>query len=178
MRFAVPSLEMEFYAAHPEAVATVIALDVWCGDNRLPEVVVTDVLRTDDDSERIYFKYANALIARLREGARAKRRLGPKERELAVRLESMSEAGRRKWARARPSWHKCGCAVDVRNRHYSEEQIAGILAFLRHGRSEEEWELLSHDVHSGEHLHIGRKDEEFKRRHEQSMQEAKEGKKC
>lgn len=170
MKFKAPHLEMELHAAHPDVRAAVVGLDEWCREGALPEVVVTQVLRSADEQEDIYFRYAESLLAKLRAGAP----LSSEDNQLARELESMSEAQRRQWARFRFSWHRVGCAVDIRNRHYSRTQLAGVMAWLRHGRTVGPWELLSHDVSSGDHVHIGRRDFEFRTKHEQSMKDAKE----
>lgn len=170
MKFKEPQLEMEFNAMHPDVRRTVMNLDVWSREQGIPEVVVTQVLRSDADQESIYTRHADALIAKLRNGAR----LPPADKALAEKLEAMSAAGRRKWARERFSWHKIGAAADLRNKHYTPAQLAAVMAHLRTGRAGPDWEILSHDVHSGSHLHVGRKDFLYRKDFEQQMETAKE----
>lgn len=174
MKFKQPHLEMEFHAAHPDVRNAVMGLDAWSRDNGIPEPVVTQVLRSPDEQEIIYTRHANSLMHKLRDG----HPMSSEDNALARELEAMSNAKRRQWARARFSWHLVGCAVDLRNSHYSQKELAGVMAWLRNGRTVGPWEILSHDVSSGFHIHVGRRDFEFRTRHERSMQESKEGLRC
>lgn len=160
---------MELAASHPDVRKAVNALDQWSIEGAFPEVVVTHVLRSADEQQKIYFKHAEELISKLRQGAP----MSSEQTTLAGELEAMNEARRKQWARNRFSWHRVGAAVDLRNTHYSKAQLAGVMNFLRHGRVTGPWELLSHDVSAGNHIHIGRRDFAWRGQYEQSMKDAK-----
>lgn len=61
------------------------------------------------------------------------------------------------------SWHLVRCAVDIRNSHYSIDQLGRVLEFLKDGR-DEGWEILNHDVGKGSHIHVGFRDPEWRAR--------------
>ena len=72
------------------------------------------------------------------------------------------------------SWHLFGCAGDLSSWLYTSEQMKELLTWLRMELArrggvrsaklpEGKWELLVHDKGSGEHLHIARRDTQWKR---------------
>jgi hypothetical protein len=133
VKFKTAALEFEFDGVHPGVAATLHALDEYSEAMGLPEVVVTDVLRTPAQQEAIYW--------------RALQKAG-----------NLTEEEARSAARKKFSWHLVAAAVDLRNTHYSRAQLEEAVAFLKKGRSAPMWEVLSHDVGQGHHLHVGRKD--------------------
>jgi hypothetical protein len=142
MKFKNPSLEMEFVAGlHPEVKAVIVELDEWCQNNGYPEVFVTHVLRTREDQEVIYWKSIKDSSA------------------------TLSEKEARKKARGKFSWHLGGCAIDIRNKSYTSLQLANVMAHLKLGRAPHRYEILSHDVGNGEHIHFGIKDVEYSNSH-------------
>lgn len=163
MKFKDASLDLEFHGAlMPEVRTAIIDLDDWSHDNGLPEVVVTHVLRTDDDSEAIYAKHAAALLGKLKTG----HPLSDSDRKLASTLDAMTPEDVRAWARSRFSWHKVAAAVDLRNKQYTREQLSNVMRFLREGRTIGPWEILSHDVSNGAHIHVGRRDPKWRSTYE------------
>lgn len=122
MKFALPHLENEFEHLHPDVRYAVMDLDKYCLANRMPEVVVTHVLRTAKQNDAIY-------------------------------------NGLKKF-----SWHMCFCAADLRNRHYTRTQLRNLFEYLKSGRDDSRFEILDHDVGRGAHLHIGRRDFEWRSR--------------
>lgn len=60
------------------------------------------------------------------------------------------------------SWHMCLCAVDLRNFTYTAEQLGRVYAFLTDNHDPELWEVLSHDVGRGDHLHLAFRDAAWK----------------
>lgn len=138
MRFKTPSLAQEFARLHPDVIAAVKALDDFSHANRLPELVVTHAIRTPAQQEAIYWRSI----------AKAK---------------GLSEAEARAEARRKFSWHLCRCAVDLRNNHYTAVQLAQVMDFLKRGREAPLWEVISHDVGRGNHLHLGRRDFSWRR---------------
>jgi|GEM_PF-5620059 len=161
MQFAKPALELEFSGLHPETKQLVLDLDAWGLTAGLPEVVVTCVLRTKDEQEKIYSPFARNALRKQMEDLT----LNSTETTalLAVRehmtKDGISErAAVARWARSRFSWHLVACAVDLRNRHYTAEQRKQVMAWLRTNRGQPQWEILEHDVGRGDHIHIGRRD--------------------
>ena len=142
MNFKAPHLEVEFDHLHPELRALLLELDQWSGEHKFAAVLVAHALRTLDDQERIYLP-----IYQENTGL-------PPERARAL-------------ARQRFSWHLVGCAVDIRNSHYSEDERRTVVSWLR-GRVEPvagDWELLEHDIGRGEHIHIARRDVAWRKAH-------------
>jgi hypothetical protein len=125
------------------------ALDVWSRENGLPEAFVTEILRTPEQQEDIYSRYALGLIAKLRDG----QDMPPKDRAMALELSKLVLPDIREWARRRFSWHLVGCAVDLRSRHYSMSQLARVMKFLRKRCLGPSWLVLAHDV-TAPHIHI------------------------
>lgn len=136
MKFLKPELEMEFGALHPSTRGLAEDLDAWSLENGVPEVVVTHVLRTADDSERLYLP-------------------------MYLKLGYTPEEARRR-ARARFSWHLVGCAVDLRNSHYTAVQRKQVMQYLRQHCPSGTCELLEHDIGRGNHIHLAFKDEQWR----------------
>ncbi len=158
MNFKAPGLELEFREGLDERVRfNLQALDLWSRENGIPEVWVTQVLRSPQEQERIYTQYAEKLIYRLKAGERMR----AKDRSLATELSTLSREDVMSWARRRFSWHMVGQAVDMRSRHYSERQAEMVLEFLMKRCHAPAWEVLKHDV-TGPHIHVGLK--EWKKR--------------
>jgi hypothetical protein len=152
MKFKDPHLEREFkHALDDEVRHAVEALDTWSTENRIPEPVITQVLRSAEEQEDIYSRYAMALIAKWH----TRRLADPKEKTLASQLADFSLPEIRHWARSRFSWHMVGCAVDLRSRHYTAGQLVQVMEFLAK-RCGDGWELKAHDI-TAPHVHVGRK---------------------
>jgi hypothetical protein len=160
MIYATPAMAEEFKQL-PEALqAKLLAADAWLKAQGWPELFLTCVGRTDDDSERIYTPVADKLV----------RDLGLKnlktdlERVLAGELAKMNALQRKAWARGKFSWHRCLCAVDIRNRVYSRVQRKALLDHLRFGTNTTTHEVLEHDIGRGDHLHVSEKNFEQRKR--------------
>lgn len=140
MKFKEPELQAELQLIHPDVAETLRALDAWSSANALPEVVVTHVFRTPKFQEETYYKgFMNT---------------------------GFSEEVSRKMARVKFSWHLVHCAVDIRNRQYIEAgKLTQVMKFLKDGRDRPMYEILSHDVSRGQHLHIGRCDFTWRKQH-------------
>lgn len=142
MRFKSAALDMEFHGGlHPAVKDIVKDLDDWSKEQGLPSVVITHVLRTREDMEVLYWK-------------RIHRQANP----------PISEALARSMARRKFSWHLVGCAVDIRNNHYLPGQRKAVMAKLRTlAKPAHKFELLEHDIGRGDHIHLGIKDEDWKK---------------
>jgi LAS superfamily LD-carboxypeptidase LdcB len=104
-----------------------------------PEITITEVFRTPEQQEAIYWK---SLLASE----------GTEERARA--------AARAKW-----SWHLGRCAVDFRSHSYSKTQQVAILNWLQERCPKPAWETLLHAVGSdAEHFHVGFRDYSRRRR--------------
>jgi hypothetical protein len=154
MKFKLAAMEVEFDGLHPELSSLVRVFDAWSYEHGLPEPVITEVLRTPAEQERIYTRFAQRLVDKLN----AKVRMSDHEKAEATRFAEMTEEQRKKWARSRFSWHLVACGVDLRNSYYSAEQLERVMAFLKEGRVSPLWEILAHDVSAGNHIHLGRRD--------------------
>jgi hypothetical protein len=139
MRWTTPQLEAEFLRVHPDVSAVLVGLDEWSRARNLPEVWVTHVLRTQKEQEEIYWP-------------------------TLVKLHHLSEEAARAKARVRFSWHLVACAVDIRNRNYTGDELQAVMGYLNGRCTPGPWELLSHDVGRGSHVHVGRRDFTWRRR--------------
>lgn len=154
MKFLEPKMAEE-YRLLPEALRLKLeAADAWLVAQGWPDLFLTCVGRSDDDSERIYTPYAEAQAALFSKGLLKT----DKEKVLGRQLAAMTPEQRKAWARKKFSWHRCLCAVDIRNRIYSRTQRKALMDFLRKGTNTTEWELLEHDVGRGDHIHASRRD--------------------
>ena len=154
MIYATPAMAEEFKQL-PEALqAKLLAADSWLKGQGWPELFLTCVGRTDDDSERIYTPVADKLVRDLG----LKNLKTDREKVLAGILRDMNALQRKAWARAKFSWHRCLCAVDIRNRVYSREQRRALMNHLRFGTDAATWEILEHDVGRGDQIHLAFKD--------------------
>lgn len=143
-------MELEFREGlDPEVRMVIQALDAWSEENSLPRVVVTEVLRSAEEQERIYTEYADKLIFKLKTG----KKMPPGERELAGQLIKLTRDEVMDWARRRFSWHRVGQAVDMRSRQYAQSQIDRVMAFLRKRCQGPAFELLEHDI-TAPHIHV------------------------
>jgi hypothetical protein len=132
MKFKAAELSSQLAGAHPELQSVLKKLDAWSIKQGLPEVVVTHVSRTRNEMRSIYVPVYLA--------------------------QGMAEERAHAAADARFSWHLVDCAADVRNSHYTPAQLKQVMGFLRPLCEAPLWELLSHDVGRGEHLHLGKRD--------------------
>jgi hypothetical protein len=141
MRFKTSNTELEWAALHPLLKDLISRLDAYCLDEGIPEVVITEILRSPADQERLYWRQM--------------------QREF-----SLSEDAARHKARAKDSMHLWGCAVDLRESHWLAGQKKQVVNWLRIEMAKISkkpgfWEFLP-DIHgSGPHVHIARKDHKW-----------------
>ena len=60
------------------------------------------------------------------------------------------------------SWHLVNAAADLRTWHYTPAQRAAVLGWLQSECPREGWELLLHDAGTGSHIHLARKDMQWR----------------
>jgi hypothetical protein len=150
VKFKDETMAIEFKDGLEEDVRHIIeALDQWSRENGIPEVVVTQILRSVDEQEDIYSRYAIEIRQKLQKGES----MGPKERALASELVKLSLPELRKWARGKFTWHMVGCAVDLRSRHYKASQLVEVIEFLQKRLAPYPHELLAHDI-TAPHIHV------------------------
>lgn len=154
MKYADPKMAEEFKLLPVQLQAKLLRADAWLAAQGWPELFLTCVGRTDDDSERIYTPVADKLVRDLE----LKNLKTDREKVLAGILRDMTPAQRKAWARAKFSWHRCLCAVDVRNRVFSREQRRALMNHLRFQTDSATWEVLEHDIGRGDHIHLAYKD--------------------
>lgn len=56
------------------------------------------------------------------------------------------------------SYHLSFCAIDIRDKHYTPAQKKSVMGFLARRCPKPDWELLEHNVRTGSHIHVARKD--------------------
>lgn len=149
MKFAAPRMAEEFKQLPAPLQEKLLKADAWLVAQGWAELFLTCVGRSDDDSERIYTPVADKLVRELGLGLLKTDR----EKVLAGELAKMTPEQRKAWARGKFSWHRCLCAVDIRNRVYSREQRRALMNHLRFGTNTAQWMFLEHDVGRGDHLH-------------------------
>lgn len=139
---------------HPHVRQLVFDLDTYSTENAIPGVVVTHVVRTAEDQASIYVPFFKRLVERLHAG----KQMSPTDAKLALELDGKSDAELRKRALQKFSWHCVRCAVDLRIKHYSVEQLKRVEGFVRARTvNTKYWEFLVHDI-AGAHMHIGVRD--------------------
>lgn len=72
------------------------------------------------------------------------------------------------------SWHLVDCAVDLRNRHYSRDQLQRVEAWLRAKCASSEWELITKDHGTGPHIHLAYREFGLRRVYEQKQKKGAE----
>lgn len=138
INFKSPNLEMELNTAHPEIRKILAELADYCQHEDIPAPLVTEVLRSPDDQERIYYQQM-------------------------MRQFSLTEEAARRRARNKDSMHLYGCALDLRTIHWSVKQKALVVSFLRTAMKRiasktGAWEFIPEVHGTGPHIHIARKD--------------------
>lgn len=141
MRFKTENLRQEYKELHREVVALLIELEEYSKQKGYPEPMLTHVLRTRAQQKEIYWRAEQA------------------------RNRKMNEADAREAAGKRFTWHFHLCAADLRSSHYTPEQLHDVVAFLKARGTGPSWEVLHHDVGSGDHLHVGFKDNVWAKKH-------------
>lgn len=140
MRFKTENLKKEYDQLQPEVVQKLIGLEEYSKQKGYPEPMLTHVKRTRAQQKTIYWQAEQAKNRKLNEN---------QARELAGK---------------RFTWHFHLCAADLRSSHYTAEQLADVVRYLKEG-TDAGWEVLYHDVGSGDHLHVGRKDNVWAKKH-------------
>jgi hypothetical protein len=136
MRWKSPHLEAEYSEVHPLVRKALGELELKLSDWGFPEMTVTQVFRTPEEQEELYWR--------------------------SLLKEHGTEALARIAARAKFSWHLCRTAVDFRNSSYTRAQRKKIHAWLIERCPPPAWEALDHSVGFGQHFHVALRD--FSRR--------------
>ena len=163
MIFKSPREAREFPELHPEVRAAAEDLDAHARATGLPELVVTGCIRTRAEQRAIYIPVGHFLL----EAHAAGRILSPMQRRDLAQITAPGGTPEAiaTWAEGRYSDHLVRCAVDFRNRHLKPPELAAYMHRLRTGRALlTRWQILSHDVGRGEHIHVGVRDQEWKSR--------------
>ncbi len=139
MLFKTPGNELEYSLVHPQVKAVLSATDSWCIASGYPELVITDVIHTDDEMEAFYWK------------------------QVKKNNPGVSEGWARQRARHMESWHRYGLSVDIRTRQYTKQQQANVVARLkiemaRISKRPDFWEFIDKTHGTGPHVHLARCD--------------------
>lgn len=132
--FKTPGIGAHWNRLHPDLRGLIRHLDDWLFDNGMERMTVTETFRTADEQQRIYTPFY------LEQGF------------------TPTEAGQ--LARRKFTWHAHHSAVDFRHtiKPYTAEHHARILKRLQELCPREKWELLLHNVGSGIHFHVARRE--------------------
>jgi len=139
MDFKYLHLRKQYALLHPKLQQIAVELDLWLTKNSFPVMIITHIYRTPQEQEAYYWKSV---------------------------MESLncSEPIARETARAKFSWHRVYCALDIRNSNFDDVQRTRIYKQLKTGRDNSMWEILQHDVGRGDHFHVGYKDFDWRHR--------------
>jgi hypothetical protein len=143
--FKTPNQDLEFVALHPIVRTLIQNLDVWSKAQGLPEVCVTEVLRTIKQQEEIYYKQMMRDFTCTEEVARMK-------------------------ARNKDSWHLWLTAIDLRVTQYTAAQRKAVIAQLKGemdkiSKAPRFFEFITEKHGTGEHIHLARRDVRWKERY-------------
>lgn len=165
IEFAHEGLKVEFDGLHPAVKAVIQSLQSYSESVGFPNVVITHCWRTKVHQKKMYTSVADNILEKLKNDIT----LTDEESRMLERVESIAksqnlslEKAFDRWAETKFSWHMARCAADIRNRHYNKSQRQAVMAFLMGKISRGEWELLEHDIGRGDHIHIAKKDAEWK----------------
>lgn len=151
MNFVFPNTDMEkdFYTKlHPETQQVVLEVQ----ENLGRSIRLTEVCRSDDDSERIYTQVANRL---LKAGPLALHGL---DLEQWSQIKDLSPTGLKNWCRWRSSWHKPWTAVDIGLADWNTPEVLSLHLWLQKRCPKPMWEVIDEPHGTGPHLHIARRD--------------------
>jgi hypothetical protein len=177
-------MEKSFPTIHPELQVLLADFAAYSSQVRLPEPVVTDLVRNVAEQVRIYTAHYRRLQESLKPGPHQRfidpegdgtwRPLKIDELNEAREIRNLDDAELMKRASEKFSLHQVGAAFDLRIKHYSKAQWRVVFAWFARrcvnppGRPLA-WEMLPsnpdhpHDT-AGTHLHVGRKDREWQDR--------------
>lgn len=163
---------------HPDLRLLLNDFDVWSKYDGLPEPTLTEVIRTLQEQEDIYFRRSKDLLKSLEPGPRQHmidpegdgtwRPTTPSEQVEAHGFVGKSDAELRAIARKRFTWHIARCAVDIRTRNYTRSDVARVWDWFQRRCKRPDWELVKHDT-KGPHIHVGRRATDWKAKHYDSL---------
>jgi hypothetical protein len=166
-------LRLSWPKLHPDVTGLVAAFAHFSEHEGLPDPVVTDTIRKPASQVRIYTRFFKKLQHALKEGPHKGqidpeddgifRPLTPTELVMAQDVAALTDEQLSAKAGQRFSWHMVNCAVDLRTRHYSRQQLIRVREFFEERCPKPKFELLFHDV-TAPHLHVARRDMEWKTR--------------
>ena len=134
MLFKTPRIASEYPLLHGDLREKLVQLSGQLAAWGLPEFTITDAIRTREEQAAIYLPH--------------------------YRAKGFSETEALQLGRNKPSWHLPGFAADFRGstRHYTREENARIRSWLEEHCPRKEWEVLLHNLGTGMHWHLGRRD--------------------
>ena len=149
--FASEQMRQEYNKQlHPEVVAVISALHDFLKKGILN---ITEVGRTDNESQRIYTAIADRVLA-----VTDLNTLSPLDLNTRKQVENLKREEVTKWARNKSSWHKPFAAVDIGLTNLSKDQITEAKKYLFAMCSRPMWELILESHGTGPHFHVGRRD--------------------
>jgi hypothetical protein len=176
IEFKAPYLESEYnLGLHAKVKSACNDFDLFSQMNGLPNPLVTEVLRTDQMQINYYVPYGRGVLHLFRtgrdeDGSRLNITVEEKKHALEItemisRLGKGDDVGIATWALNKFTWHRCRCAVDLRNNHYSGDQFRQVKTWWENYLVQREadkpgrqYEFLAHDIGRGNHFHLGYRD--------------------
>lgn len=172
MKFASAKIELEFKEKlHPEARVAAEDLDDFCQKKGYGDARLVHILRTDDDSQRIYLPIARRVRAKEEMGED----LTKTEQSILDATNGMDDDALAEWARKKPSWHKWLTAFDAGTGHLTTAQRATVNQWVRKEYPAGPWEVLVEDHGSGPHVHLARRSFEARERALAKLNETNKG---
>lgn len=167
IRFKEPSMQRDWPTVHPELRVLLVAFDEYSVKWDLPEPVVTDLVRSPEQQMRVYVRFWKKLQAALADGPHHNqidpeddgtfRPLTPVEYGQAVVLRPLTDEQLAARARQKFTWHWVRCAMDLRSREYSPDELSRVRKWFQPRCQAPLWEFLVHDV-TAPHIHCARRD--------------------
>jgi hypothetical protein len=164
MKFLGDNMAEQLADSHPELSALLRDFETWSHKQGLPEPVVVELWRSAKEQGDLYVgiwrQQAKQALASKAPPRAAKLR--------ALEIHRMSDKELRGLAEQKFSWHVCRCAVDLRTRHYTREQMLEVVKWFQERCPKPMWELVTEKHGTGAHIHCGRRDFSWRKKFTQT----------
>jgi hypothetical protein len=178
--FKNSSIDHEFKTViHPDLRLVLVEFAQWCSTQGMKAPFITCLRRNKTEQVALYMEHWRQLQFKIRQlhalpqhSARWQDFFAnATEWRLAEHIKHHTEEHLRAQANLRLTWHFYDCAADLRtvgpdprNPHYSPVQLKAVEAWFHKRCPHGQWELKTETHGSGPHVHVARKDEDWKRK--------------
>lgn len=169
INFASTILKAQFEGVHPELQQLVKNFAEQSEQSNWPTPVITCAWRDKSGMRAIYYPYAVNIIEKRKRGET----LTDSENRVILVLYDIADkyyhsnisTAVSHWVDSKFSWHMVRCAVDLRNKHYTKEQMEAVNNWFKANVGAPLFEYLMHDVGRGDHIHVAIKDKKWRKIH-------------